>query len=512
MHRGLLTRIAAGLFAAAMIVLALWQLQAAEQGVAASQTVIDGIPATVFLPEGRSETEGAVVIAHGFAGSQQLMRSFALAFARNGIAAVTFDFAGHGRNPQPMTGDLDDIRGATQRLVADLGKVVAHARGLGGGRIAVLGHSMASDIVVRYAQADPAVLATIAVSMYSPAVTATTPRNLLVIVGEWEGMLKREALRAVGLATAPRAAEPGVTYGDFAAGTARRAVFSPNVEHASVLFSSATLAESLAWVDHSFGLARTETPRIDHRGPAIALLFAGIVLLGWPLSVLLPRVATPPLGAGLGWRALWPGIVIPMLATPLILRVLPTHFLPVLVADYLTAHFLLYGLLTAAWLVFLRMRRGAPAKAAPSTSGSFAQALLPVLVFAFAGLVWPLDRFVTSFMPTGSRPMLVAVLLLGTFVYFIADEWLTRGPGAARGSPAASKLAFLCSLGLAVALDPPRLFFLAIIVPVIALFFIVCGLFSRWVYSATGHPLVAAFASALIFAWAIGVTFPLVSG
>ena len=74
---------------------------------------------------------------------------------------------------------------------------VAWVRGLGDGRLAVLGHSMASDIIVRFAQAAPDVAATIAVSMFSPVVTATTPRNLLVITGEWEGMLKREALRAV---------------------------------------------------------------------------------------------------------------------------------------------------------------------------------------------------------------------------------------------------------------------------------------------------------------------------
>jgi hypothetical protein len=44
--------------------------------------------------------------------------------------------------------------------------------------------------------------------MFSPAVTATAPENLLVVVGDWETTLKREALRAVGLATAPEAAEP----------------------------------------------------------------------------------------------------------------------------------------------------------------------------------------------------------------------------------------------------------------------------------------------------------------
>jgi hypothetical protein len=104
--------------------------------------------------------------------------------------------------------------------------------------------------------------------------------------------------------------------------------------------------------------------------------------------------------------------------------------------------------------------------------------------------------------------MLVGVLLIGTLLFFLPDEWLTRGDGAARGSYAISKLAFLASLAIAVALDLERLFFLIIIVPVIGLFFIVYGLLSRWIYASTGHPLIAGVAAAIAFAWAIGVTFP----
>ena len=68
------------------------------------------------------------------------------------------------------------------------------------------------------------------------------------------------------------------------------------------------------------------------------------------------------------------------------------------------------------------------------------------------------------------------------------------------------------SLALAVGLDFRRLFFLVIIVPVILLFFLVFGLFSGLVYQRTGHPLVAGIANAIIFAWALGVTFPLMAG
>ncbi len=502
-------KIIAAIVAAALVIMALWQLKAAEEGITITPAMIGDIPATVYEAEGGGKAP-AVVIAHGFAGSQQLMRSFALTFARNGYTAVTFDFAGHGRNPRGLSGDIELIDGATRRLIDDLASVAAFARERGDGRIAVLGHSMASDIVVRFAQGDPGVGAVIAVSMFSPAVTATSPRNLLAIAGDWEGTLKREALRAVGLSTAPQQALPAITYGDFAAGTARRAAFSPNAEHVSVLFDEVTMQESLAWLDESFGIAREGAASTDGRGPWIVALLGGLVLLGWPLSSLLPRVSSPPAGAGLGWRRIWPGLVIPVIATPILLRFMPTQFLPVLVADYLAVHFLLYGVITAAWLFW--QRRESDGKSELFSATGFAAALLAVVAYGFIAIVWPLDAQVTSFIPVGSRPLLIAVLLIGTLFYFLSDEWLTRGRGAARGAYAVSKLAFLVSLAIAVALDPHRLFFLAIIVPVIVPFFMVYGLLSRWIYTSTGHPLIAGAASALAFAWAIGVTFPLLAG
>ena len=492
-----------------MIGLALFKLHAASQGVERTSVEIGGTPATVFRPVSGS-LGPVVVIAHGFAGSQQLMQSFALTFARNGYIAVTFDFPGHGRNPKPLTGSITDANGATQTLVAELTRVATFARALGDGRLAVLGHSMASDVVVRYAEAAP-VAATIAVSMFSPAVTATSPPNLLVIVGDWESMLKQEALRAIGLSIAPQVASPGVTYGETAQGTARRAAFSAHVEHASVLFSQDSMREALGWLDRSFGTLRTIPPALDDRGPWILLLIAAVVLLGLPLSTCLPRVARRRIGAGLGWRRLWLPLLVPVLATPLLLRVLPTHFLPVLVGDYVAAHFAVYGIVTALCMAAQRLNQ--VDRAPPPVSGlRFAAAVSAVVAFGFIGLVWPIDSFVTSFVPGPQRIVLISVMLIGTLLFFLSDEWLTRGEGAGRGAYLASKIAFLVSLAVAVGLDFRRLFFLLIIVPVIVLFFLVYGLFSAWIYRRTGHPFVAGSANAATFAWAIGVTFPLLAG
>jgi hypothetical protein len=132
--------------------------------------------------------------------------------------------------------------------------------------------------------------------------------------------------------------------------------------------------------------------------------------------------------------------------------------------------------------------------------------------FGLVGLVWPIDAFVTSFLPGPQRVPLILAMLGGTLLYALADEWATRGPGAARGGYAATKVAFLVSLAIAIALDFERLFFLVIILPVIVPFFLVFGLFSAWIYRSTGDPRVAAIANGAAFAWAIGVTFPLLAG
>ncbi len=499
---------------------ALWKLHVAGAGVIVSDLDVDTTPARIYRP-GAAALGPVVVIAHGFAGSQQLMQSFALTFSRNGYVVVSFDFPGHGRNPQPLTGSITEASGATRTLLASLTRVAGFARKQGDGRLAVLGHSMASDVVVRFAEATPDVTATIAVSMFSPVVTATAPRDLLVIVGNWEGPLKREALRAVGLSIAPEIPRPAVTYGSIEDGTGRRAFFSAHVEHLSVLFSEQSMREALRWLDQSFGIVRAQPPVFEARGPWIMLLLAAIVALARPLSTMLPRVAVPAIGAGLAWRALWPALALPMIATPVLLRVLPTHFLPVLVGDYLAAHFALYGLLSGLCLLATRRRQSRLARpvpmsaAAPPQHGSgaaLAVAAIAVIAFGFVAIVWPLDRFFTSFLPGPERWLLIVAMLVGTLAFFLSDEWLTRGPGAARGAYAVSKLAFVISLAIAVALNFERLFFLIIIVPVIVLFFLVYGLLSSWVYRRTGHPFVAGIANAVAFAWAIGVTFPLLAG
>lgn len=499
----IMPRLVVAVLAAAAILVGLWQLEAAKAGLAVTPGRVGVIPVTVFA---RSATEPApvVVVAHGFAGSQQLMLPFAVTLAQNGYRVVTFDFPGHGQNPAPLTGGLADDAARNAVLTRALDAVVEFAQGLPGGeRMALLGHSMASDIVVGFARTHPDIQATVAVSLFSPSVTAASPRNLLVIAGSLEpAMIRDEGLRIARM-TAGDAAQQRVTYGQFEDGTARRSTLSGGVEHIGVLFSRQSLVETLDWLNQAFG--RQGNGWIDARGPWLGLLYLGLVALAWPLSALLPRVAAPPVGAGLRWRRLLPLAALPALLVPLILWRVPTDFLPSLLGDYLTVHYGVYGLLTAAGLLLLRRPIAARCRAV-----RFLAASVLVAGYCILAIGVPIDRYVTSFLlPPGRMPIMLAVLA-GTLAYSVADEWATRGPGSRRGAYAVTKACFVLSLVLAIALNPARLFFLVIIVPVILLFLIVYGLFSGWTYRRTGHPLVGAVAVALAFAWAIAATFPVV--
>jgi len=528
-HRLSPARIIVAIAAVIAIAVALWQLHSATGDLIVSRASVGQTPVTVFR-EPSVKRAPVVVIAHGFAGSQQLMQPFAQTLARNGYIAVTFDCTGHGRNPVTMVGDVDEPTRITGVLVDELGRVTDYARALpqSDGRAAVLGHSMASDIVVRYGVAHPDIDATIAVSVFSKVATATSPRNLLVIVGALEPeMLIDEGLRIVNLSTGGGAVA-GRTYGDFRAGTARRLALSSGVEHIGVLYSQDSMREALQWMNESFG--RQSSGWIDRRPIWLALLFGGLIALAWPLSKLLPQAAPVPMGGSLTWKPLLIAAILPAVLTPLILWKAPTDFLIILLGDYLTLHFLVYGALTAAILLLIRWRGGSahaptvehharglerldslPDPTHPRVSiAALAIAAAAAIAYNIIGFGWPLDTYAFSFMPIEPRLHLIAAVACGTVPYFLTAEWMAHGTGGRRGAYALAKFCFLASLAAAVALNLHKLFFLIIIVPVILLLFIAFGLISNWTYKATNHPLPGALANAILFAWAIAVTFPMV--
>ncbi|MEM9958278.1 MAG: alpha/beta hydrolase [Pseudomonadota bacterium] len=485
-----------------------WRLEAGYDGVTVDDGFISETPVTIIKPNApsgdRLTKRPVVVIAHGFAGSRSLMEPFGVTLAKSGFIAVTFDFFGHGDNALPLSGDVTKESGATATLVEQLSTVVDFARGLDSadGRVGLLGHSMASDVVVRLANQRSDVEATVGVSLFSEDVTANAPKNLLIIVGEYEDFLSQEALKAVEL-TIDGSATEGQTYGVFSDGDARRAVFADGVEHVGVLYSRESLTEARDWFRAAFNFGNAG--EADVRGPWIIGLLLSVFALAWPLAALLPQVTVEDSRKNAASRIEGYGrAVVPAVATPLLLWPLPTDYLPVLVADYLAVHFALYGALTLLILCW----RGGLSLRVPSYR--LLGAIMLVAAFGVFAIGLPIDTYVTSFIPHDGRWSLIALLLIGTFLYTVSDAWAVWDqPFDVR---IITKLMFLGSLALAISLNIEKLFFLIIIFPVVVLFFLLYGTIGRWVSNATGHPTVSGVANGVAFAWALGVTFPLFSG
>ncbi len=473
-----------------------WRLEEARSGLLITPLEVGSTPATIYR-RANIEKAPAVIIAHGFAGSRQLMEAYALTLAQAGYVAVSFDFEGHGRNPTPMSGDVTRVDGTTRLLEREIGRVTDAVLALPfvDGRVALLGHSMASDIIVRRALEDPRIAATVTISMFSDAVTKTDPRNLLMITGAWEGFLRADALKNARLADA--AATEGETIGDPTRNTGRRAVVAPDVEHVSVLYSPTALREARSWLDAVFG--RVSSGPVAATGGWIVLMLAGVVVLAWPLAGLLPKGERP--APALPLKTFLIAVLVPAAVTPLVLSRINTHFLPVLVADYLAVHLLVYGAFSLGLLLWSGVRVGRVA-----WFSGIALAAYGIVVFGGA-----LDRYVASFMPNLARLPIIAAIAVGAVPYMLSDSLVTDNGRASYLRVFIARGAFLASLAAAVALDFERLFFLVIIIPVILLFFIIFGLMGGWVGRRTMSPAAVGLGLGLILAWSLGVTFPMFS-
>lgn len=491
-----------GIIALVVIGLSLLALERARAGVQITSWTLGTTPVTLYQASGSPGP--VVVVAHGFAGSRQIMQAYSLRLAQAGYRVLAFDFEGHGRNPTPMSGDVTSVRGTTQRLVDQTRTVIAAARALpadatsGGATaaapgIAVLGHSMATDVLVRAsiaeAQAGTPLAAVVAISMFSQAVTATDPPRLLVIAGEWEGFLRTAALDAVHLV------DPDAGEGDLAVAgrVERRAVVAPMVEHVGVLFSPTAVDAAQDWLDRTFG--RQAAGGAGHMGLWVLALLGGIVAAFRPVVAWLPK---GPVVAQVPARRFWLAALVPTVAVPLVLTPVYTNVLPVLVADYLALHLALFGVLQLALLGGWRALRGPfPWRAVAVLT------LWGIVVFGLA-----LDRYAASFWPTLSRLPIILALACGTVPFMLADAVLTgAGHGTLWRRVVARGLLFV-SLMFAAWLDPDQLTFVLIVLPVFVLFFLVHGLMGRWVARRSGV-VAAGVGLGLCLAWALGVSFPL---
>lgn len=476
--------------AAALVVafLSIWQLERPRIGVEISTYSVAETPVTLYA---RPEANGPhVVIAHGFAGSRQMMQAYALTLARAGYRAHAFDFEGHGRHPVPMSGDVNAIDGTTRLLIAQTHAVVEAARAGEGEPATLLGHSMATDVIARAAEGRADIGPVVGISMFSLAVTPEFPTDLLMVTGQWEPGLLGFAREAVAMV------DPDAGDGELAQdGDVRRmAVVAPAVEHVAILHSRAGQRAVLDWLNDSYG--RQSDVTVPMTGWWLLALLAALVALFSPVARLLPGYDSPRKPLTVRQTALV--LAVPAIVAPLIAVPLDPGLLPVLVADYLALHLAIYGLLQLGLLRSFGQRLG-------PVSGV---AITVLIVWGIGIFGLALDRYGANFLATPERAGIIAALALGAVPFMLADVRLTHlAPFWLR---MLARVVFLASLGLAVALDFEGLFFLLMIAPVILLFFLIFGLMGRFAARHSGAA-AAGIGLGLVLAWALGVSFPMFS-
>ncbi|SHH97044.1 alpha/beta hydrolase [Marivita hallyeonensis] len=466
-------------------------LESARSGVAFDVTSVGNTPVTTLAQDGANGPH--VVVAHGFAGSREMMQGYGLVLAQAGYRVHMFDFEGHGAHPLPMSGDVNLIEGTTMRLV-DQTLAVIDAVQDGEQPVALLGHSMATDVLVRVAEISDRTGPLVLLSAFSQAVTDKHPANMLLISGQWEPPLRDFGLRAARMVDADADEGEVVT----SEGVIRATKVAPHVEHVAILQSREGRADALAWLNRAY--VRDATVAVPPTGWAFLAVMAAITALAGPLArLLVHKDDLPPKPVLPTWKF---ALVIggPMVLTPLLATLIDIDALPVLVADYLAVHLGLYGI---TGLILLRWLTGAVPVNRVNLIGFTGLLVWGLGVFGFA-----LDRYGANFFPVAERLPIIAALALGAVPFMVADAAIAWR--ASIWKRIASRVALLISLGIAVTLDFESLFFLVMIAPVIVLFFLVHGTMGRAFAKQTG-PLTAGLALGLILAWALGVSFPMFS-
>ncbi len=254
-----------------LIVLSWWGVVAARDGLVVRSWNVhearslnrEGVPLLYVAPKTTAKVPG-VLVAHGFAGSKQLMLGYAHVLAHGGYAVMLWDFAGHAANAAPLGGlslqqDLDVAYAA-----------LIEQSEVDPARLALLGHSMGSGAVMSAGIRDVNRFgATVAISPTGAQVTPSTPRNLLLQAGSWEGGFVRNAQRLLAAA--------GGENENLAEGKGRSLLIIPNAEHITILFRNASHQAALNWLNATFGISNNSN-YVDRR-----MIWYGLHLLAWLL-------------------------------------------------------------------------------------------------------------------------------------------------------------------------------------------------------------------------------------
>jgi dienelactone hydrolase len=226
----------------------------------------NGIPvrAKLLRPVGATAAKPmpGVVYIHGYQNNRETGDAYCIELARRGFVVLNIDAIGRGNSGipnDPGEPDFDETYGGLTSLEYLRSLPFVNPESVG-----MMGHSLGAEMAYNVALQETDVKALVITGFaYTLEATFDRPTNMLMVIGKYdeyrERMTGTDDIEAEWMDTPQtRGAIPvgdpqlGVTYGDFAAGTARR-VFVPATIHIQESHSSAAIAEAVDWMRSALG-------------------------------------------------------------------------------------------------------------------------------------------------------------------------------------------------------------------------------------------------------------------
>lgn len=345
--------------------------------------------------------EELVFIAHGFAGSSSFMRSIAVSLAKSGYTTIRFDFLGHGKHSLPYSGSITSLRGATSLFINQTNDIVDYYLKKYDKKSAVIiGHSMATDIIVRTALKRDDINAVIGISTYTDAIQNDTPRNVLILNGEWESKLRNKALEILRQSNIKDPLED-VLYGSFYDGTSRKTVAIKNSDHVRILYSEQTQKEINDWISKTTN--KNIEPNVNNIGLWTIVLISSLFFLFIIIIDYIPNKRKIKINIPV--IHIFSVNLVAAFLTPILLKTSTFEIINIPTHNYLINHLLLYSF----FLMIL-----IPNKIYRNILSTFnAYIFLIVIIFYTLIIGGVIDSYISSFYPSSIRINLIAWTMLG---------------------------------------------------------------------------------------------------
>jgi dienelactone hydrolase len=477
-------------------------------------------PATMYLPgpgdpfyqpfpKPQSERPPAVVLIHGFSADRVIMSGLARRLANNGYAVLAIDVQGHGENRNPFASSQVDTGG----LRDDVKKAVNYLRAsnlVDGSRIVVIGHSMGAGVALDYATNDPTIKAAVMISggwVLGPE----RPKDALFIFAQND---PKEPIQDASIVLAQHLAgvtqiDLGKPYGDFSQGMAVEAVRMPGLNHVTIVNSPAAAETIIKWLDSSLGIPRTapmnladrrvRTQRLADLVFVILLIplgrFCGSMVAKWPED-------RPGPSGWVGLLVLGGALFAAMPFTP----GNPAEFVPVVVGNLQISWFAVASLFLMGVLVlterleWYRIREGL---GAALVVGTVAFAIAYVCHVALSVILHNVSL-------TPERLIVMVMGAVLTFPFWMGFELLVRRGGTTIstvwGSLGRALILILMGAGAAMNVLP---FVLVLVLPILAISFVMLEIFAASAYSTSRNLTLIAMFETLWFAWMIAAVNPI---